>query len=155
MRYLRENMNPIAQIILLLILYNIKPNMHCSSAPIDTVHLAYCILKNKQVDVFIIIPTKIKLVAESGRQPGAKENCPLVFPTLIMAICAHVQMNIIHVTITGNIDDLYLSRHCVSKKKKSVGDASSSGSSGNMNFQDWDSRQKVMCNYTWDVLEEN
>lgn len=44
-RHLREDMKPTAQIFLLLILHNIKPKMHHSSAHINTTHLIHYILK--------------------------------------------------------------------------------------------------------------
>lgn len=50
-RFLRKNMRPEAQIILLLFLHNIKPIMHILSAPLDTTHLVHTILRGGQVDV--------------------------------------------------------------------------------------------------------
>ncbi|KAI5392223.1 hypothetical protein KIW84_076853 [Lathyrus oleraceus] len=58
----------------------------------------------------------------------------------------------VHETLTSAIDDLYVVVHCMAKKKKSAGEASSFG---NLNFQDWDLRQKVICNYNWYTLEVN
>lgn len=136
-RFLREDMRPKAQIILLLTFHNIKPRMHISSAPLDTAHLVHTILRGRQVDVARIIANEFKLVAESGRQPGAKANFPLVFSASIRAICAHGRVNIplqVHDTLSGTIDDLFVARHYVPNKKKVATEASSSG---NMDFRNW------------------
>lgn len=67
--------------------------MQRSFALLDTAHLVHTILKGGQIVVARIIDNEFKLVAESGRQLGAKANCPLVFPTLIRAICVHGRVN--------------------------------------------------------------
>ncbi|KAI5447590.1 hypothetical protein KIW84_015155 [Lathyrus oleraceus] len=45
-RFLREDMKPSSQVILLLILHNIKPRNHTSFIPLETSYLLYFILNN-------------------------------------------------------------------------------------------------------------
>lgn len=87
-RYQREDLNLKAQVILLLILHNIRPSSHTSKFTMDNSQLIYLNMKGKQVDVARIVADEIKVVAESGKQPGerAKSTCPLVFPCLIMGL---------------------------------------------------------------------
>ncbi|KAI5387293.1 hypothetical protein KIW84_073434 [Lathyrus oleraceus] len=107
--YLKEDIRPGAQIVLLLIFHNIKPRLHCSSSPLDTTHIANSILRDKQVDVARTIANELKMVAESGRIPGAKANFPLVFSAFIMSICARGRVHIplrFHEILTGTIDGM-------------------------------------------------
>lgn len=124
-----------------------KTQAYFSSSPLDTTHLANSIMRDKQVDVARTIPNELKMVAESGRIPRAKANFPLVFPAFIMSICARGRVHIplgFHETLTGTTDGMQVARHCVPKKKKVSSGASSSGT---MDFQNQDPRQKIICNY--------
>ena len=64
-RYHREDMIPLAQLILMLVLTNIKPKSHASTVPIPVAHLVHCILTNVQIDVARIIAIEMKFVVES------------------------------------------------------------------------------------------
>lgn len=68
----------------------------------DTVNLLYHLVKGKHVDVAQIIANELKMVVESGRQPGAKPSFPMIFPGLIMGLCITTYMVLpphIHETI--------------------------------------------------------
>ena len=54
-QYNQENSTLEAQIVLLLILNNIKPKLHRSTIPIDVSLLVQCILEDRSVDVAGII----------------------------------------------------------------------------------------------------
>lgn len=106
-------MKPTAQIILLLILYNIKPRSHLSSIPLEATYILFFIPKNRQVNVARIIANEIKMVAESSRKPGVKPICHLVFTVLIMGLCVARQIVLlkqVHENIYGTINSIYVSR---------------------------------------------
>jgi hypothetical protein len=80
MRYHREDMIPLAQLILLLVLTNIKPKSHTSTVPIPVAHLVHCILTNIQIDVARIIALELKSVIESGLKSGGTSELSPGFP---------------------------------------------------------------------------
>lgn len=75
------------------------------------------------MNVAIIIVNELKLVAESGRKHGVKPSCPLVFPGLIMGLCVANRIVLpkqVHETITGTINDIYISRYSMGKKSRNT-----------------------------------
>ncbi|XP_050880833.1 uncharacterized protein LOC127084430 [Lathyrus oleraceus] len=122
MRYHREDMIPMAQLILMLVLTNIKPKSHTSTVPILVAHLVHCILTNIQIDVARIIALELKSVIESGLKSGARVNCPLAFPCLIMALCQHSRVKLpsrSQVRIPPAINDRYVAKYCKPKNFRS------------------------------------
>ncbi|KAI5425498.1 hypothetical protein KIW84_031341 [Lathyrus oleraceus] len=108
MRYHREDMTPMAQLILLLVLTNIQPKSHTSTVPIPVAHLVHSILANVEIDVARIIANELKTVIESGLKSGARVNCPLAFPCLIMSLCIKARVRLPsrgQVRIPAPIDD--------------------------------------------------
>ncbi|KAI5391470.1 hypothetical protein KIW84_076330 [Lathyrus oleraceus] len=94
-RYRREDLIPEAQVLLLFILYNIRPRSHTSTFIMDTAQLLYLIMSGKRIDVAQIIANDMGNVAESGKEfgIGTISTCPLVFIGLIMGllIALHIQ----------------------------------------------------------------
>lgn len=87
MRYAREDMTTDDQVFLLLVLYNIKPKFHHTTAPIDLAFLVFCILDGTEMDVARIISNELKLTMENYRKTGGKNPSPLTFPSLITTLC--------------------------------------------------------------------
>ncbi|KAI5430477.1 hypothetical protein KIW84_034891 [Lathyrus oleraceus] len=128
MRYHREDMTPMAQLILLLVLTNIQPKSHTSTVPIPVAHLVHSILANVEIDVARIIANELKTVIESGLKSGARVNCPLAFPCLIMSLCIKARVRLPsrgQVRIPAPIDDRYVAKYC---RAKATGSSAASGS---------------------------
>ncbi|CAI8614117.1 unnamed protein product [Vicia faba] len=104
-----------AQIIILSILHNIRPRSHTSTFTKDVAQLLYLIMKWRRIDVAQIISTKMRNVAESGREfgSGTKTTCPLVYHSLIMGLIidarVHIQ-NFVHLEIKTKVNDAYVER---------------------------------------------
>ncbi|KAI5395028.1 hypothetical protein KIW84_061583 [Lathyrus oleraceus] len=127
-RYHREDMTPMAQLILLLVLTNIQPKSHTSTVPIPVAHLVHSILANVEIDVARIIANELKTVIESGLKSGARVNCPLAFPCLIMSLCIKARVRLPsrgQVRIPAPIDDRYVAKYC---RAKATGSSAASGS---------------------------
>ena len=127
-RYHREDMTPMAQLILLLVLTNIQPKSHTSTVPIPVAHLVHSILTNVEIDVARIIANELKTVVESGLKSGARVNCPLAFPCLIMSLCVQARVRLPsrgQVRIPSPIDDRYVAKYC---RAKTTGGSAASGS---------------------------
>ncbi|KAI5396388.1 hypothetical protein KIW84_062553 [Lathyrus oleraceus] len=121
MWYHREDMTPMAQLILLLVLTNIQPKSHTSTVPIPMAHLVHSILTNVEIDVARIIANELKSVIESGLKSGARVNRPLAFPCLIMSLCIQARVRLPsrgQVRIPSPIDDRYVAKYCRPKTTK-------------------------------------
>jgi hypothetical protein len=157
MRYHREDMIPMAQLILILVLTNIKPKSHTSTVPIPVAHLVHCIFTNIQIDVARVIALEMKSVVESGLKSGARVNCPLAFPCLIMALCQHAKVKLpsrSQVRIPPAINDRYVAKFCKPKNLRSGAAAGNTGTSdGPGTFAHGsDPFQQAVCNYNWDWM---
>ncbi|CAL5189369.1 unnamed protein product [Lathyrus oleraceus] len=157
MRYHREDMTPLAQLILLLVLTNIKPKSHTSTVPIPVAHLVHCILTNVQIDVARIIALELKSVIESGRKAGARVNCPLAFPCLIMSLCMQARVRLPsrgQVRIPPPIDDRYVAKYCRAKNVRGSAAAEGTRASNGPGTSTLgpDPYQQAVCNYNWDWM---
>jgi hypothetical protein len=120
-RVLRDDLNTTAQVILLLIVHNLKPRSHTSTATMDSAGLLYYILANLQVDIARVIANEMKGIAESGIKPGPKPTCVLAYPGLIMGLCINARVKIpsqVSEVITGPVNDAYISRYCTGKRNR-------------------------------------
>ncbi|KAI5399943.1 hypothetical protein KIW84_065039 [Lathyrus oleraceus] len=100
MRYHREDMTPMAQLILLLVLTNVQPKSHTSTVPIPVAHLVHSILANVEIDVARIIANELKTARV--RLPSRGQ-----------------------VRIPAPIDDRYVAKYC---RAKATGNSAASGS---------------------------
>ncbi|MCH90862.1 hypothetical protein A2U01_0011785 [Trifolium medium] len=116
-RVTRDNLAVPAQVILLLIVYNLKPKSHTSTATMDRVTLLWYILVGLQVDIARVISNEMKRIAESGIKNDSK---PIIsYPGLIMGLCSDARAVLpayVSETIDGPINDTYIERHCKNKK---------------------------------------
>ncbi|KAI5422781.1 hypothetical protein KIW84_045986 [Lathyrus oleraceus] len=153
MRYHREDMTPMAQLILLLVLTNIQPKSHTSTVPIPVAHLVHSILTNVQIDVARIIANELKSVIESGLKSGARVNCPLAFPCLIMSLCIQARVRLPsrgQVRIPSPIDDRYVAKYCRAKNARgSAASGSTRASDGpGTSTPRLDPYVQAVCNYS-------
>jgi len=114
-----------AQVILKLILHNIRPKSHILTTTVDVAALIYYILKGKKVDIARTITYDMKLVTLHGK---STKKCPLAFPGLIMGLIIATRMYLapaIHEEIKIPIDDEFISRNMEKKKKKDKGSRAS------------------------------
>ncbi|KAL5095922.1 hypothetical protein RYX36_000249, partial [Vicia faba] len=93
-----------ARLLLLFILYNLRPRSHASTFTLDMTQLLYLIMSGERINVAQIIANEMRNVAESGKDfwGGIKSTCPLVYPSLIVGliIASRVRIpNIVHVKI--------------------------------------------------------
>ena len=115
-RLKRGDMNTTAQILTTLVLHNIKPKSHTSDVNYETACLLYYIVQSREVDVARIISNEIRAAAQSGHPLGARNPSILVFPGLIMGLCAEAEVpipDVIHKTIKGTVTDNWISLHCM------------------------------------------
>lgn len=137
-RYKREDMTPLAQAVLLLIVFNIRPMYHKSSAPLDVAFLVHHILENKTVDVPAIISNEMKFFVDNTRRPGVHSNALIIFPCLITSLCQKEGVlfpNVVNERMKDIVDDNYITRYCSAnladqKKKKKYGESSATGEQG-------------------------
>lgn len=118
--FLRKNLRTTTQVMMTLVLHNIRLRRNTSSIPLDTGYLLYYILDDRQVDVARIISNEIKMTDESGHRLGNRTPCTLAFPGLIMGLCMGARMVIpsqVHDTINSVVDDRYIERLCLAKNK--------------------------------------
>ncbi|KEH25675.1 hypothetical protein MtrunA17_Chr6g0462331 [Medicago truncatula] len=164
----KHDMNTPAQVILHLILHNIRPKSHTSSTTLDVTPLLYYILANEQVDIARVISQEMKIVAESGIKPPAKHNCPLTFPGLIIGLCHKARIVIpaqVHETIKHPITDTYIGRYCTGSRARARAEAPQTQSTPQeaqpaptpqqFLFSEWDPRYLAAYTYTWDQNEAN
>ncbi|CAI8594304.1 unnamed protein product [Vicia faba] len=142
-----------AQVLLVLILHNIRPSSHTSAFTLDTPQLLYLIMLGRRIDVAQIIANEMRNVVESGKEFGAgtKTICPLVFPGLMMGllIASRVQIpNMVHFKIKTKVNDMYVDKYCLEKKRREG--QSGQTSSETLNYNDWDLRLRQDFTYTWD-----
>ncbi|KAI5432390.1 hypothetical protein KIW84_036221 [Lathyrus oleraceus] len=153
MRFHREDMTPLAQLILLMVLTNIQPKSHTSTVPIPVAHLVHSILTNVQIDVARIIANELKSVIESGLKSGARVNCPLAFPCLIMSLCIQARVRLPsrgQVRIPPPIDDRYVAKYCRAKNARgSAASGSTRASDGpGTSTPRLDPYVQAVCNYS-------
>ncbi|KAI5408750.1 hypothetical protein KIW84_054547 [Lathyrus oleraceus] len=93
-----------AQVLMTLLLYNIRTMSHTSSIPIDTTCLLYYIFNERHVDVARVIYMEIRMISSSGHRFGTRTSTTLAFPGLIIGLCGRVGVAIyllVHGTIEG------------------------------------------------------
>ncbi|MCI08284.1 hypothetical protein A2U01_0029360, partial [Trifolium medium] len=162
-RYLSDDMTPLAQIILLLIFHNIRPRGHVSSATLETSYLLYYIIEGREVDVARVISNEMKKITESGIKSDVRASCPLAFPGLIMRLCIATRIVIppqVHETITCVIDDTYVRRFCF-KRRNSERESHQEHFQQNhqpvdpepLQFSNWDPKYLPSYTHTWNVLD--
>lgn len=142
-RYQRDDLTTIAEVFLILILHNIRPKSHTSTFTLDTANLIFHLVNGRHVDMTHIIADELKMVVESGRQPGTKPSFPLVYPGLIMGLCMSTHMVLtphVHETITRPIEDANISNYCTSRRTRETRQASAKTT--NRGFSDWDPRMR-------------
>ncbi|KAI5398749.1 hypothetical protein KIW84_064213 [Lathyrus oleraceus] len=127
MRYHREDMTPLAQLILLMI------------------------------DVARIIANELKSVIESGLKSGARVNCPLAFPCLIMSLCIQARVRLPsrgQVRIPSPIDDHYVAKYCRAKNVRGSAAAESTRASDGpgTSTPGPDPYLQVVCDYNWEWM---
>lgn len=111
----KGDMNLAAQVVLNLILYNIRPKSHLSSTTLDVTPLLYFILSDRQVDIARVIAKELNTVALNGVIGG---KCLLSFPGLIMGLCKKEKVAIPshgYEEIANPIDDTYIYRYIEKK----------------------------------------
>ena len=112
----RGDMNTNAQIMMTLVLHNIRPRSHTSDIPFDIACMIYYILQEREIDVARIISNEIRAIASSGHHLGTKTPATLVFPGLIMGLCTEADVSIsdmVHKTIKGVVNDFCIESHCM------------------------------------------
>jgi hypothetical protein len=125
LRAFRIEMTRFAQLLFLLILFNIQPNSHTSDAPMNTLGLIHYMYQGLRIDVAGIISLWMKEIVFSGHPNRAlkstkvKYNGPLGFPCLIMGLCVANRLTIPRL---GNeeppiINDEYVVRYCKIKPR--------------------------------------
>ncbi|KAI5422130.1 hypothetical protein KIW84_045547 [Lathyrus oleraceus] len=120
-----------------------RPKSHTSTFTLDTASLIFHLVNGRHVDTNHIIDDKLKMVVESGRQPGTKPSFPLVYPGLIMGLCMSTHMVLpphVHETITRPIEDANISNYCTSRRTRETRQASAKTT--NRGFSDWDPRMR-------------
>ncbi|KAL5100989.1 hypothetical protein RYX36_005316 [Vicia faba] len=157
-RYLRDDLKPKAQVLLLFILHNVRPRSHASTFTMDMTKLLNLMMTGQRIDVARIISNEMRNVAESGREFGSriKSSFPLVFPSLIMGLLIASRVRLPNLTIfkiKTKVDDKYVDRYCLEKKikKKETGETSST----TLNYGDWDPRLRQAFSYTRDQNDSN
>ncbi|KAI5425841.1 hypothetical protein KIW84_031604 [Lathyrus oleraceus] len=125
MRYHREDMTPMAQLILLLVLTNIQPKSHTSTVPIPVAHLVHSILTNVEIDVARIIANELK--SARVRLPSRGQ-----------------------VRIPSPIDDRYVAKYCRPKNARgSAASESTRASDGpGTSTPRLDPYVQAVCNYS-------
>jgi hypothetical protein len=126
LRAFRVEMTPFAQLLFLLVLYNIQPNTHTSDATTNVMGLIHYINQGLPVDVAGIISHWMKEIVLSGHTNRAlkstkvKAKSPLGFPCLIMGLCVANRLTVPRLGSeeTPLINDEYVDRHCKPKMKK-------------------------------------
>ncbi|KAL5074805.1 hypothetical protein RYX36_013789 [Vicia faba] len=86
-KFIRGSLKTKAQLLMTVVLYNIRPHSHTSSIPMEVGGLLDCILEGKTVDVARLISNELKKVALSGTSLGDRTPCQLTYPGLIMGLC--------------------------------------------------------------------
>ncbi|KAI5446377.1 hypothetical protein KIW84_014275 [Lathyrus oleraceus] len=129
MRYHREDMTPIAQLILLLVLTNIQPKSHTSTVPIPVAHLVHSILTNVQIDVARIITNELK--SARVRLPSRGQ-----------------------VRIPPPIDDRYVAKYCRAKNARgSAATESTRASDGpGTSTPGLDPYLRAVCDYSFEWM---
>ncbi|KAL5079175.1 hypothetical protein RYX36_007596 [Vicia faba] len=122
-RFHREDLVSEAQVLILFILNNLRPRSHTSTFTLDTTQLLYLIMSGKRIDVAQIIANDMRNVAKSGKEfgGGIKSTYPMVYLGIIMGliISSRVRIpNTIHVKIKTKVNDTYIDKFCLEKKKK-------------------------------------
>ncbi|GAU51860.1 hypothetical protein TSUD_416440 [Trifolium subterraneum] len=116
-RAIKETLTIPAQIIHLLICYNLKPRSHVHTAPMDRATLIWYILTGREVDIARVIANEMRSVAESGIKNDAKPVLP--YPGLIIGLCeaehVHIPAIVSHTT-DKLINDKYIKRYCKLKE---------------------------------------
>ncbi|GAU34038.1 hypothetical protein TSUD_16260 [Trifolium subterraneum] len=112
-RAIKDTLTTPAQIIHLLICYNLKPCSHVHTAPMDCTTLLWYILVGLQVDIAWIIANEMRSIVESGIKNCYCSPLPwLDHGTMCCNTCSHT-----YETITGPVNDAYINRYY---KKKAV-----------------------------------
>ena len=114
-----------------------------------------------EIDVARIIANEIRLALENCKHSGGKAPAPLIFPSLITSLClkAGVQFHTSQAVVNpGTIDDEYVERYCLPRSKKRTAEDTSApnadvGGPNGVSFDDYDPRQREICNYNWDMME--
>jgi hypothetical protein len=153
-RAFKADMTTPAQVILKLIIHNIRPKSHTSSTTVEVTPLIYSILADTPVDVARIISNELKTIALNGR---FNAKCPLGFPGLIMGLILDARITIpsqVHETITHPIDDAFIARNQDKKENESRPSTSHAPrappTSQPLDFSDLDPRLQACYSYTWD-----
>ncbi|KAK2395558.1 hypothetical protein QL285_057284 [Trifolium repens] len=157
-RALKGDMTTPAQVILKLIVHNIRPESHTSSTTVDVTPLICSILDGTKVDVARIIATELRHIALSGK---FTPSCPLGLPGLIMGLVSSIRIPIppqVHETIANPIDDVFIARNMDKKTKQRPQTSRPSSSraprvpqaSQPLDFSNFDPRLQACYSYTWD-----
>ncbi|KAI5394483.1 hypothetical protein KIW84_061227 [Lathyrus oleraceus] len=116
-------------------------------------HIWSILLTNVQIDVARIIANELKSVIESGLKSGARVNCPLAFPCLIMSLCIQARVRLPsrgQVRIPSPIDDRYVAKYCRAKNARgSAASGSTRASDGpGTSTPRLDPYVQAVCNYS-------
>ncbi|GAU40253.1 hypothetical protein TSUD_219650 [Trifolium subterraneum] len=105
-----------AQIIHLLISYNLKPRSHVHTTTMNRATLLWYILPGREVDIARVIANEIRSVTESGIKKEAKPVLP--YPGLITGLCEaeHVHIPALVSHQIKPINDKYIKRYCKLKE---------------------------------------
>ncbi|KAL5062707.1 hypothetical protein RYX36_024444 [Vicia faba] len=117
-KFVRGNLKTKAQLLMIVVLYNIRPRSHTSSIHVEVGGLLTCILEGKTVGVGRLIANELKKVALSGTSMGDRTTCQLTYPGLFMGLCKRARVpipSVGHQVIKRVIDDSFIKRFCVRK----------------------------------------
>lgn len=110
-KFNRRDLNIVSQVLMTLVLYNIRPRSHTSSIPMDTACFLYYIIDERQVDMERIISNEMKMISLRGRPLNNKTPSTLAFPSLIMRLCQKARVSPsseAHETIDGEVNDRHI-----------------------------------------------
>ncbi|CAI8600419.1 unnamed protein product [Vicia faba] len=127
---------------------------------VDMAQLLYFLMSGRRVDISQIIATEMKNVAESGKEFGAGTISahPLVYPSFIMGflIASRVRIpNVVPFVIKTKVNETYMERYCLEKKKKKRQEDQAGKTSSTMNYDDWDLRLLQAFTYIWNQNDYN
>src|SRR4051812_29036346 len=107
-----------AQVLMSVVLHNLRPRSHTSSLPAESAALVARMIEHEPIDITRIIANELKRVALSGTRHGDRAPCKLIFPGLIMNLCKKARVQIPSeglMSIDTFIDNIFIERYCLSK----------------------------------------
>ncbi|KAL5098286.1 hypothetical protein RYX36_002613 [Vicia faba] len=126
LKFSRKSLTTEAQIIMYVVLYNIRTWSYTSSIPVETVGLLSYMLDEATIDIARVISKELKRVDLSSTRLGDRIAFQLTCPGLMMGLCKKEKVQIPGdgcVTIKGMINDNFIERLCVNKQVDPIAEA--------------------------------